>query len=169
MPAKHNLLGRSNVSNVCCCIELVLKWKCYLLSMDYVDSAVLSFSLSGASPLHRSFGVAVNLSHLASRTSAASLQRNPALPPCLTAVWQQTRHGSFFNKCKYMKRILLKSPRWSSNITICHSQSKETYTPLLFLFHNYAKVFCKCWLIICCVFLWIDVNFNVALFFWGFF
>uniref|UniRef100_A0A3Q3WBY1 Small ribosomal subunit protein uS5m n=1 Tax=Mola mola TaxID=94237 RepID=A0A3Q3WBY1_MOLML len=68
------------------------------LSMDYVDSAVLSFCLSGASPLHRSFGVAVNLSHLASQTSAASLQRNPALPPCLTAVWQQTRHGSFFNK-----------------------------------------------------------------------
>uniref|UniRef100_A0A667ZSL7 Small ribosomal subunit protein uS5m n=1 Tax=Myripristis murdjan TaxID=586833 RepID=A0A667ZSL7_9TELE len=38
------------------------------------------------------------MSQLASRASVVSLQRNPACPLVPTAAWQQTRHGSFFNK-----------------------------------------------------------------------
>nr|XP_020457319.1 28S ribosomal protein S5, mitochondrial isoform X2 [Monopterus albus] len=38
------------------------------------------------------------MSQVMSRASAALLQRNPPLPLFPTTVWQQTRHGSFFNK-----------------------------------------------------------------------
>uniref|UniRef100_A0A8C9YCH2 Small ribosomal subunit protein uS5m n=1 Tax=Sander lucioperca TaxID=283035 RepID=A0A8C9YCH2_SANLU len=54
-------------------------------------------SLSGAAPL-RTVGGVVQVSQLASRASAASLQRTPALPLFPATAWQQTRHGSFFNK-----------------------------------------------------------------------
>ncbi|TKS85944.1 28S ribosomal protein S5, mitochondrial [Collichthys lucidus] len=56
--------------------------------------------LTVSAPL-RTFGGAVQASQLASRPSAASsLQRNPALLPlCPATAWQQTRNGSFFNKC----------------------------------------------------------------------
>ncbi|XP_071336151.1 small ribosomal subunit protein uS5m isoform X2 [Trachinotus anak] len=51
----------------------------------------------GVPPLRSVVGAA-QVSQLASRASAASLQRNPALPPFPATAWQQTRHGSFFNK-----------------------------------------------------------------------
>uniref|UniRef100_A0A3Q2WRX7 Small ribosomal subunit protein uS5m n=1 Tax=Haplochromis burtoni TaxID=8153 RepID=A0A3Q2WRX7_HAPBU len=43
-------------------------------------------------------GGVVQASLLASRASAASLQRHSALSPLPPTTWQQTRHGSFFNK-----------------------------------------------------------------------
>ncbi|KAF3841853.1 hypothetical protein F7725_023804 [Dissostichus mawsoni] len=57
----------------------------------------LRISLGGAASL-RSLG-AVHVSQLASRASVVSLQRNPAVPLLPATAWQQTRHGSFFNKC----------------------------------------------------------------------
>ncbi|KAI9533463.1 28S ribosomal protein S5, mitochondrial [Dissostichus eleginoides] len=56
----------------------------------------LRISLGGAASL-RSLG-AVHVSQLASRASVVSLQRNPAIPLLPATAWQQTRHGSFFNK-----------------------------------------------------------------------
>ncbi|XP_033957138.1 small ribosomal subunit protein uS5m [Pseudochaenichthys georgianus] len=56
----------------------------------------LRISLGGAASL-RSLG-AVHVSQLASRASVVSLQRNPAVPLLPATAWQQTRHGSFFNK-----------------------------------------------------------------------
>lgn len=53
-------------------------------------------SILGALPL-RVFGGAVQVSQSLSR---ASLQANPSVPLFAAATWQQTRHGSFFNKCK---------------------------------------------------------------------
>ncbi|XP_069568384.1 small ribosomal subunit protein uS5m [Brachyistius frenatus] len=41
---------------------------------------------------------ALQVSHFASRASAASLRRRSALPLFPPTSWQQTRHGSFFNK-----------------------------------------------------------------------
>lgn len=38
------------------------------------------------------------MSHFASRASVTSLQRRPAPPLLPPSAWQQTRHGSFFNK-----------------------------------------------------------------------
>ncbi|XP_074501541.1 small ribosomal subunit protein uS5m [Sebastes fasciatus] len=58
---------------------------------------VLRISLRGAAPLRTVVG-AVQVSQLSSRASAASLQRNPAAPLFPATAWQQTRHGSFFNK-----------------------------------------------------------------------
>ncbi|XP_076598662.1 small ribosomal subunit protein uS5m [Chaetodon auriga] len=57
----------------------------------------LRLRLGGAAPL-RAIGGAVQISQLASRASVVSLQRNPALPLFPATAWQQTRHGSFFNK-----------------------------------------------------------------------
>ncbi|XP_020494674.1 28S ribosomal protein S5, mitochondrial [Labrus bergylta] len=57
----------------------------------------LRITLGGAAPL-RIFGGALQVSHAATRASAGSLQRNPALPLVPQTAWQQTRHGSFFNK-----------------------------------------------------------------------
>uniref|UniRef100_A0AAQ6ILH0 Small ribosomal subunit protein uS5m n=1 Tax=Anabas testudineus TaxID=64144 RepID=A0AAQ6ILH0_ANATE len=57
----------------------------------------LRITLGGAAPL-RTIAGAVQVSQLASRASTASLQRNAALPLFPATVWQQTRHGSFFNK-----------------------------------------------------------------------
>uniref|UniRef100_A0A3P9CWX2 Small ribosomal subunit protein uS5m n=1 Tax=Maylandia zebra TaxID=106582 RepID=A0A3P9CWX2_9CICH len=51
----------------------------------------------GAASL-RAVGGVVQASLLASRASAASLQRHPALSPLPPTTSQQTRHGSFFNK-----------------------------------------------------------------------
>uniref|UniRef100_A0A3Q3K8P1 Small ribosomal subunit protein uS5m n=1 Tax=Monopterus albus TaxID=43700 RepID=A0A3Q3K8P1_MONAL len=51
----------------------------------------------GAAQLRTAVG-AVQMSQVMSRASAALLQRNPPLPLFPTTVWQQTRHGSFFNK-----------------------------------------------------------------------
>ncbi|XP_034093848.1 28S ribosomal protein S5, mitochondrial [Gymnodraco acuticeps] len=56
----------------------------------------LRISLGGAASL-RSLG-AVHVSQLTSRASVVSLQRNPAVPLLPATAWQQTRHGSFFNK-----------------------------------------------------------------------
>ncbi|KAK5908766.1 hypothetical protein CgunFtcFv8_016797 [Champsocephalus gunnari] len=56
----------------------------------------LRISLGGAASL-RSLG-AVHVSQLVSRASVVSLQRNPAVPLLPATAWQQTRHGSFFNK-----------------------------------------------------------------------
>ncbi|XP_071370080.1 small ribosomal subunit protein uS5m, partial [Centroberyx affinis] len=57
----------------------------------------LRITLGGAVPL-RPTGGALQLSQLASRVSAVSLQRNPAFPLAPATAWQQTRHSSFFNK-----------------------------------------------------------------------
>ncbi|KAM8738269.1 small ribosomal subunit protein uS5m [Acanthopagrus schlegelii] len=57
----------------------------------------LRITLGGVAPL-RTISGAVQVSQLASRASAASLQRNPALPLFPATAWQQTRHSSFFNK-----------------------------------------------------------------------
>ncbi|XP_053731416.1 28S ribosomal protein S5, mitochondrial [Synchiropus splendidus] len=46
----------------------------------------------------RTTGAAAHISQLASRTSVASLHRNSAIPTTPVTSWQQTRHGSFFNK-----------------------------------------------------------------------
>ncbi|KAM9847685.1 small ribosomal subunit protein uS5m [Aulostomus maculatus] len=43
-------------------------------------------------------GGLLSVSRFASWGSAATLQRNPALPLMPATSWQQTRHGSFFNK-----------------------------------------------------------------------
>ncbi|KAM7408389.1 hypothetical protein PAMA_002216 [Pampus argenteus] len=56
----------------------------------------LRVSVGGASV--RNVVGAVQVSQWASRASATSLQRNPALPLIPATTWQQTRHGSFFNK-----------------------------------------------------------------------
>lgn len=68
---------------------------------------ILSFlkqtvSLSGALPL-RIFGGAVQVSQLVSRASPASLQTSLSVPLLSAVAWQQTRHSSFFNKCKSVK------------------------------------------------------------------
>ncbi|XP_044229264.1 28S ribosomal protein S5, mitochondrial [Thunnus albacares] len=57
----------------------------------------LRITVRGAAPL-RTIGGAVQASQWTSRASATSLQRNPALPLVPATAWQQTRHGSFFNK-----------------------------------------------------------------------
>ncbi|XP_040906367.1 28S ribosomal protein S5, mitochondrial [Toxotes jaculatrix] len=57
----------------------------------------LRFTVGGVAPLRTIVGAA-QISQLTSRASAASLQRNPALSPFPATAWQQTRHGSFFNK-----------------------------------------------------------------------
>ncbi|XP_035519894.1 28S ribosomal protein S5, mitochondrial [Morone saxatilis] len=57
----------------------------------------LRITIGGAAPL-RTIGGAVQASPLVRRASAASFQRNPALPLYPATAWQQTRHGSFFNK-----------------------------------------------------------------------
>ncbi|XP_023271527.1 28S ribosomal protein S5, mitochondrial [Seriola lalandi dorsalis] len=57
----------------------------------------LRITVGGVPPL-RSIVGAAQVSQLVSRASAASLQRNPALPPFPATAWQQTRQGSFFNK-----------------------------------------------------------------------
>ncbi|KAM7385326.1 hypothetical protein PAMP_001414 [Pampus punctatissimus] len=56
----------------------------------------LRLTVGGASV--RNIVGAVQVSQWASRASATSLQRNPALPLIPATAWQQTRHGSFFNK-----------------------------------------------------------------------
>lgn len=66
-----------------------------------------AFCPPGAASL-RSLG-AVHVSQLASRASVVSLQRNPAVPLLPATAWQQTRHGSFFNKCELLKRLFPKS------------------------------------------------------------
>ncbi|XP_031696996.1 28S ribosomal protein S5, mitochondrial-like [Anarrhichthys ocellatus] len=48
--------------------------------------------------LRVTLGGGVQVSQLVSRASAASLQRNPAAALFPATAWQQTRHGSFFNK-----------------------------------------------------------------------
>uniref|UniRef100_A0A8D3BRF1 Small ribosomal subunit protein uS5m n=1 Tax=Scophthalmus maximus TaxID=52904 RepID=A0A8D3BRF1_SCOMX len=55
----------------------------------------LRVTVGGGAPLLRTIVGAAHFSQLASR---ASVQRNPALPPSPASAWQQTRHGSFFNK-----------------------------------------------------------------------
>ncbi|XP_051281513.1 28S ribosomal protein S5, mitochondrial isoform X2 [Dicentrarchus labrax] len=60
-------------------------------------SCALRITIGGAAPL-RTIGGAVQASQLVRRASAASFQRNPALPLYPATTWQQTRHGSFFNK-----------------------------------------------------------------------
>ncbi|XP_030603891.1 small ribosomal subunit protein uS5m [Archocentrus centrarchus] len=57
----------------------------------------LRITLGGAASL-RAVGGLLQTSHLASRASAASLQRHSELSLLLPTTWQQTRHGSFFNK-----------------------------------------------------------------------
>ncbi|XP_018550820.1 28S ribosomal protein S5, mitochondrial [Lates calcarifer] len=57
----------------------------------------LRITVGGVAPLRTVVGAA-QVSQFASRASAASLQRNPALPPLPATAWQQARHGSFFNK-----------------------------------------------------------------------
>ncbi|XP_072246740.1 small ribosomal subunit protein uS5m [Leuresthes tenuis] len=59
--------------------------------------SALRVTIGGASSLRTVVG-AVHMSHLTSRASAASLQRHPASPLILPTTWQQSRHGSFFNK-----------------------------------------------------------------------
>ncbi|KAM3606548.1 uncharacterized protein V6R79_018465 [Siganus canaliculatus] len=58
---------------------------------------VLRVTVGGTAPL-RALGGAIPVSQFVSRTSAVSLQRNPALPLLPAVTWQQTRHSSFFNK-----------------------------------------------------------------------
>ncbi|KAG7228492.1 hypothetical protein INR49_007665, partial [Caranx melampygus] len=55
----------------------------------------LRITVGGVAPLRTVVGAAQ-----VSRASAVSLQRNPALPPVPATAWQQTRQGSFFNKCQ---------------------------------------------------------------------
>ncbi|XP_033469650.1 small ribosomal subunit protein uS5m [Epinephelus lanceolatus] len=57
----------------------------------------LRITIGGTAPL-RTLGGVVQVSQLASRASAVSLQRNPVVPLLPVTAWQQTRHGSFFNK-----------------------------------------------------------------------
>ncbi|GLD66438.1 28S ribosomal protein S5, mitochondrial, partial [Lates japonicus] len=57
----------------------------------------LRITVGGVAPLRTVVGAA-QVSQFASRASAASLQRSPALPPFPATAWQQARHGSFFNK-----------------------------------------------------------------------
>ncbi|CAK6960751.1 S ribosomal protein S5%2C mitochondrial [Scomber scombrus] len=57
----------------------------------------LRITVRGAAPL-RTVGGAGQVSHWAGRASVTSLQRNPVLPLIPAPAWQQTRHGSFFNK-----------------------------------------------------------------------
>ncbi|XP_034538131.1 28S ribosomal protein S5, mitochondrial [Notolabrus celidotus] len=57
----------------------------------------LRISIGGVAPL-RTLGGALQVSQSANRTSAVSLQRNSAPPLVHPTLWQQTRHGSFFNK-----------------------------------------------------------------------
>ncbi|XP_054874641.1 28S ribosomal protein S5, mitochondrial [Amphiprion ocellaris] len=59
--------------------------------------SVLRISVGGAAPLRTVWG-AVQVSHFTTRASAASLQRHPPPPLFPPTAWQQTRHGSFFNK-----------------------------------------------------------------------
>ncbi|XP_013882818.1 small ribosomal subunit protein uS5m [Austrofundulus limnaeus] len=58
---------------------------------------VLRLTVGGATSL-RTAGAAVQMSHLASRASAASLQRQPTFPLIPPTTWQQSRSSSFFNK-----------------------------------------------------------------------
>uniref|UniRef100_A0A3Q1H4N0 Small ribosomal subunit protein uS5m n=1 Tax=Acanthochromis polyacanthus TaxID=80966 RepID=A0A3Q1H4N0_9TELE len=58
---------------------------------------VLRITIGGAAPLRTVWG-AVQVSHFMTRASAASLHRRPAPPLFPPTAWQQTRHGSFFNK-----------------------------------------------------------------------
>ncbi|XP_054456463.1 28S ribosomal protein S5, mitochondrial [Anoplopoma fimbria] len=57
----------------------------------------LRITMGGAAPLCSVRG-ALQVSQLTARSSAASLHRNPAAPLFPPTAWQQTRHGSFFNK-----------------------------------------------------------------------
>ncbi|XP_037542918.1 28S ribosomal protein S5, mitochondrial [Nematolebias whitei] len=59
--------------------------------------SVLRFTIGGAASRH-TVGSAVQMSHLASRATAASLQRQPSFPPVPLTSWQQSRCSSFFNK-----------------------------------------------------------------------
>ncbi|XP_028279810.1 small ribosomal subunit protein uS5m [Parambassis ranga] len=56
----------------------------------------LRVAIGGAAPLRA--GGPVQVSHLVRRASAAPLQTHSAVPLFPPTVWQQTRHGSFFNK-----------------------------------------------------------------------
>ncbi|XP_034040890.1 28S ribosomal protein S5, mitochondrial [Thalassophryne amazonica] len=57
----------------------------------------LRVTFRGAVPL-RSMGGVFPTSPLATGVLSVSFQRNPSLPLISAAPWQQTRHGSFFNK-----------------------------------------------------------------------
>ncbi|XP_043992339.1 28S ribosomal protein S5, mitochondrial [Gambusia affinis] len=59
--------------------------------------SALRITLGGAASLRTTVG-AVQMSHLVCRTSAGSLQRRPEFLLNPSATWQQSRHGSFFNK-----------------------------------------------------------------------
>ncbi|KAM9727318.1 small ribosomal subunit protein uS5m [Menidia menidia] len=59
--------------------------------------SALRITIGGAASLRTVVG-AVHMSHWTSRASAESLQRRPSFPLCPPTTWQQTRHGSFFNK-----------------------------------------------------------------------
>ncbi|XP_017287982.1 28S ribosomal protein S5, mitochondrial [Kryptolebias marmoratus] len=59
--------------------------------------SALRITIGGAASL-RTVGGAVQVSLLASRASAASLQRQPAFQPIPPTTWQQSRCSSFFNK-----------------------------------------------------------------------
>ncbi|XP_014856947.1 PREDICTED: 28S ribosomal protein S5, mitochondrial [Poecilia mexicana] len=59
--------------------------------------SALRITLGGAASLRTVVG-AVQISHFACRTSAGSLQRRPEFLLNPSATWQQSRHGSFFNK-----------------------------------------------------------------------
>ncbi|MEQ2252157.1 hypothetical protein ILYODFUR_018800 [Ilyodon furcidens] len=59
--------------------------------------SALRITLGGATSLRTAVG-AVQIRHLACRTSAASLQKRPEFLLNPSATWQQSRHGSFFNK-----------------------------------------------------------------------
>ncbi|KAG7512703.1 28S ribosomal protein S5, mitochondrial [Solea senegalensis] len=59
--------------------------------------SALRITFGGVAPL-RTIVPAAQVSQFVSRASGASLQRNPALPQSPATAWQQTRHGSFFNK-----------------------------------------------------------------------
>ncbi|XP_008290228.1 small ribosomal subunit protein uS5m [Stegastes partitus] len=59
--------------------------------------SALRITIGGAAPLRTVWG-AVQVSHFTTRASAVPLQRQPAPPLFPPTAWQQTRHGSFFNK-----------------------------------------------------------------------
>ncbi|XP_007551176.1 small ribosomal subunit protein uS5m [Poecilia formosa] len=59
--------------------------------------SALRITLGGAASLRTVVG-AVQISHFACRTSAGPLQRRPEFLLNPSATWQQSRHGSFFNK-----------------------------------------------------------------------
>lgn len=104
------MLTLSFLKSVCCVSFWNFAFHFYFTNSKWCFSAhasvsdhILAFTgVSGASSLHTLTGAVQT-----SQFGCGALQRNTTLALLPLAAWQQTRHGSFFNKRMYRKRRLL--------------------------------------------------------------